>query len=142
MKASLMLERVGDGYDWQIERARGRAMVNAIAPGLGNWLVGGNPRAVWVAEITGADPRYGLARQFLKPKIDHTHANSAGTRGVYACYTLESGRVYEVRAWRSWRTEDRYFCRVSDDGDIIRITRDEVDAWLSKSGADRSASAS
>jgi len=89
-------------------------------------------RKPWVARITGRCERYGLAREFVPCRItDYSRSNGVGSRGVVCRYILSPG-VYEVNAWQSWRGRDRYFARVTDGGEVRRITREEVDAWLSE----------
>ncbi|MFD6465353.1 hypothetical protein [Streptomyces goshikiensis] len=103
----------------------------------------------WVAEITGHDPRHGLARGFLRPQTDYDRADPRGHTGVVDAWTLRPRRVYEVsrptgapaRNWRALRhlhgprarvtEEQRYYARVNADGDIVKISREEVEAWLS-----------
>ncbi|MFI8932534.1 hypothetical protein ACIG3E_33340 [Streptomyces sp. NPDC053474] len=103
----------------------------------------------WVAEITGHDPRYGLSRTFLRPQSDYDQADARGHRGIFDAWTLRPRRVYELsrpigparsdwrRVRRTWgpdarvTNEERAFVRVNADGDIIEITREEVEAWLS-----------
>jgi hypothetical protein len=53
----------------------------------------GGSRSSWVAEIKGSDPRYGLAREFLRGIRDYSRANSVRTRGVFETYELLEGRV-------------------------------------------------
>ncbi|MCX4681564.1 hypothetical protein OG413_40910 [Streptomyces sp. NBC_01433] len=102
----------------------------------------------WVAELTGHDPRHGLARTFLRPQTDYDQADARGHRGVLDAWTLRPRRVYEVSRplnppvpnWRTVRRtlgprarvtgEQRAYVRVTAEGDIIEITREEVDAWL------------
>ncbi len=86
-------------------------------------------RRPWVAEITGPDPRYRLARKFLDGRKDYSEANSIGSRGVYVYYHLEPGRIYEVNDLATWRRTDRYFCRV-EDGRLVRMAEEEVLACL------------
>jgi hypothetical protein len=88
-------------------------------------------RLPWVAEITGTDPRYGLARTFLPRKLDCRHANRKGTRGVECWWTLESGRLYQARyrvTWDEWVTR---WLTVTPDGEIEDVTEQEVAAWAS-----------
>lgn len=90
-------------------------------------LVGGvPPRSSWVAEITGPDEKYGLRRVFLRPKLDYSRANAQGSRGIFAEYILESGHIYDVLSRVTWKRSERYFCTVSDDGDIVNLS--EYDA--------------
>lgn len=96
-------------------------------------MIGGQKRLVpcraWCAQITGTDPTYGLAREFLRPSVDYSKANSQGTRGVFRFYWLEDG-IYEVSSPASWRNTERYFCRV-ENGQIVRISKAEVLECLS-----------
>ncbi|MFF4534261.1 hypothetical protein ACFY1P_33940 [Streptomyces sp. NPDC001407] len=102
----------------------------------------------WVAEITGHDPRHGLARHFLRPQTDYDNADAHGHTGVLDAWTLRPRRVYEVsrpigppaKNWRDIRRtnprarvteEHRAFVRVTADGDIVEITREEAQAWPS-----------
>lgn len=90
---------------------------------------------VWVAEIVGTDPRFGLARRFLPSRKDYAKANSVGSRGVYLHYALRRGRVYEVRSMPSWKGGRRWFLRVTEDGEKVEMTREEVLAWLAARSA-------
>lgn len=92
----------------------------------------------WVAKIIGTDDKYGLKREFIRPQTkDFSRANSTGSRGIYAYYTLDDG-VYEINRRVSWKKADRYFVRVND-GQITEISREEVLACLK---SDSSASTS
>ena len=102
---------------------------NNVIHGMGNATFGKFPKP-WIAKITGKDPKYKYAREFLKSNKDYTHSNSKGSRGIYLNYILESGNIYEVNSQYSWRNWERYFCKVSEDGDIIQITKSEVDEWF------------
>lgn len=69
----------------------------------------------WIARITGTDPKFGLARQFVDGVADYSRANRPKTRGVYFFFTLDDG-VYEVKGGASWGSaNDRKFIRVSGD---------------------------
>lgn len=83
--------------------------------------IGTPPRSSWVAEITGPDEKYGLARSFLRCKMDYSQANSKGSRGIFAEYILSQGKVYEVKSQESWGRSIRYFCTVGPEGDIIEL---------------------
>jgi hypothetical protein len=87
------------------------------------------PYPCWVAEIRGFGIKSRLDRAFIEGKRDYSKANSKGTRGIFCWHVLESGRVYEVKAMLSWSRQERYFCRVSDDGEILRISEKEVEAY-------------
>ena len=82
-------------------------------------------RRPWVAELTPE------GRRFLRPHhTDYRDANSVGSRGVYLLFHLESGRVYEIKHYTSWRSFSRRTVRVTDDGDIVPVPANEVDRWL------------
>lgn len=83
--------------------------------------IGTPPRSSWVAEITGPDEKYGLARDFLRCKMDYSQANSKGSRGIFAEYILSQGKVYEVKSQESRGRSVRYFCTVGPEGDIIKL---------------------
>lgn len=87
------------------------------------------PLSFWAAKITGYYGTENFKREFLYGKRDYTNSNSKGTRGIFVWYILESGCYYEVSAPRSWSHVERYFCKVSDGGEIILVDRKEVDAW-------------
>jgi hypothetical protein len=127
VKAVLDLELIGDDLN-HLERtikARDPLVAAALFPR------GETHPRTWVARITGSDPTYGLARQFVRPTRDYSRANSIGSRGVRAYYVLAAG-VYEVNQRTSWHNARRYFVRVIDD-QITEISRDEVMACLSAS---------
>jgi hypothetical protein len=123
MWASLKIEAVGDNV--RQEMMAYCKMLNAMEPGLGNHTFGKIPFTYWVARLTGFDDYYGYKRQFLKSKKDYTEANSKGSRGVYLYFLLETGEVYEAKG-----PKGRYFCVVTDDGDIDKVTKEYVDKWL------------
>lgn len=81
----------------------------------------------WVAEILP-----GFQRRFVDGFDDYQHANSRGTRGIYAYYVLHPGRIYEVSHPRNWSKTDRYFCEVVNQ-EIVQLDRQEVDERLSRS---------
>ena len=78
----------------------------------------------WVAEITGKCEKYGLSRKFLSPRRDASCGNSVGSRGIYANYMLEHGKVYEISSPVSWKKTDRYFCK--GESPRTRIGREDV----------------
>jgi hypothetical protein len=122
MKIILELELRGDDVR-QLARMY-KYLGNEVAPDLGNSIFN-IPPAAWVAEIIGTDPKYKFNRQFLRFKKDYSRANSVGSRGVYANYILESGKVYEIKDHK-----DRYYCTVTDNGNIVRLSEDEVKECL------------
>lgn len=122
MKATLALEYLGEGYE-----ARQRFMTGiireAIGPGPAR-LFGGLPsRRPWVAEINPG------GRQFLRPNWQRKRANSAHTRGVELWFILESGRLYEACHHVAWRSKERFFCTVSDAGEIVRLAPEDARQW-------------
>ncbi|MGV9267451.1 hypothetical protein ACWDRR_22620 [Kitasatospora sp. NPDC003701] len=103
----------------------------------------------WVAEITGRDAKFGLRRDFLTGELDYEGAlDNRGWRGVLCCWTLLTGHLYEaswpldppVKNWRGLRRmgfpgrvteEERSFLQVNEQGDIVELSREEAEAWLS-----------
>ncbi|MFA7121499.1 MAG: hypothetical protein WC277_08445 [Bacilli bacterium] len=128
MKATLKLELIGgrEPTSFLIPRR----VLNAASPGMGDTLIGKPDPLLWVAEIVGTDAKYGYARRFLRGDYDYSHANAKGTRGIFVWFLLESGRVYDVKSPFSWSRTERYFCRVTSDGDIEKISQEDVEAWL------------
>jgi hypothetical protein len=92
---------------------------------------GGEPVKPWVAEITGPDPKWGLARRFLEPMNDWSQAHAAWSGNVYgrvAHFHLRDGNVYEVQRCRgnsSRRRVVREFVAV-ERGKQSRIEPDEA----------------
>ncbi len=127
MKAIIQLEIFSDNIHDNFKLKSW--ICNNVIHGMGNATFGKFPKP-WIAKITGKDPKYKYAREFLKSNKDYTHSNSKGSRGIYLNYILESGNIYEVNSQYSWRNWERYFCKVSEDGDIIQITKSEVDEWF------------
>lgn len=84
----------------------------------------------WVAHIVGTDPQFGLSRRFLEPSTDYAHANSNASRGVYLWFILAGGNLYEVKERVSWGKSARYFCAVTERGDIQILEDDETKEWL------------
>lgn len=125
MRAYLEIELLGEDGREYLRFCRD--IGEMVRPGLGHDTFGRlPPRSGWVAEITGYDQKYKYARKFLKPKIDYSRANSKGSRGVYAEYILESGRIYDVLQPVSWKNSLRYFCTVDDEGNIVQIEEERV----------------
>ena len=120
MRAILKIECINDNYGMPPELLLYVPMVND-----GKQL----PKRYWVAEITGTDPKWKYKREFLPYKKDYAEANSKGTRGVYAFYILDEGKLYEVKKPVSQVRHERYFCTVVD-GSIKRLEDGEVEKWL------------
>lgn len=129
MKATLNVECIGDDARAQLNFSRA-LLTEVFNAQVAKGIIGEATANYFVAEITGFDPKYKYQRTFLRAKKDYRRANSKGSRGVYAWYILESGRVYDVLERVSWRRSERYFCKVTDQGDIIRISEYEVQQWL------------
>lgn len=128
MKATLSLEYIGESQDARLAMLTG--MCEQAIPGIGKTLVG-DPRSrkPWIAEIVGVGGQYCLKRRFLKPNWQRKRSNGSGSRGVELWFVLESGRLYEVKSPVSWRSTDRYFCSVTEDGEVQRV--EDAEAWLS-----------
>lgn len=85
---------------------------------------GRRPRP-WAARLTGLDDRWGFAREFVKGVYDYTYARKSQSRGVYLYFALAPG-LYELYRPISWKHEERYFARVDEQGELHKITREEV----------------
>ena len=73
---------------------------------------------VWVAEITGSDPTYHLARRFLtESHRDRSPETKTGT----LTFSLEEGTLYEVQPAK----KGRYFVTVQD-GKVVRLSEAEA----------------
>jgi len=129
VKHILILEAIGDNLYQQL-RSHCK-MLDGTSAGLGSLTV-------WVAEIRGPDPRWRWSRRFVRGKRDYRRCNSAGSRGIFISFEMESGRVYEVQARLSWRRSDRYFCRIDAAGDLHELPEEDILKWLP--GAETSAS--
>jgi hypothetical protein len=124
MKAALEIELFGEDYRSMCKIYK--RLLDDAMPELSEIVIGKNSPSGWVAEISGLDPKFRYARIFLKRKIDYSRSNAKGSRGVYAEYILESGRLYEVKYQTSWKNGERYFCTVTDDGDILRLKEEDM----------------
>lgn len=128
MKAILNLEYIGEAQDARL--AFYARLIDQIDQGLGGAVVGpSRPRKPWVAEILGSDSIYRLKRRFVPANWSRKYANGAHSRGVVLWFVLKPNTYYEVKSPTSWRSHDRYFCRVNDDGEILKISREEVVEW-------------
>lgn len=128
MKALLNLELFGEDTRQLLKCCRSIFESCGGDPGRAYFdeSIGMLPRSSWVAEITGPDEKYGLARSFLRGKTDYSKSNSKGSRGIFCEYILEPGKIYEVKSQVSWKNADRYFCIVNGNGDIVEIDEKEV----------------
>lgn len=126
MKAILEIELFNEDLRKQMDLAC--KIVDSVSGErrLGTQMVGRLPPSGWVAEITGPSEKYRFERKFLRAKKDYSRANGKGSRGVYAEYILESGRYYDVQRQITWGRSARYFCTVTEDGDIRTVDESEV----------------
>ncbi|HEU4544318.1 MAG TPA: hypothetical protein VFR23_24520 [Jiangellaceae bacterium] len=91
----------------------------------------------WVAVITGANPRFGFARRFVRPRHDYRDSGKTWRRtvGIKSCYLLEEGWVCEFFEQRNGydkpRDCKRYFARVTQDG-LDKLDEHEVIRCLRK----------
>lgn len=91
----------------------------------------------WVAEITGVDATYGLARTFIEPMHDWSGARRACSGNLYgriARFALREGRLYEISRLRgrsSKRHVAREFGRVAD-GEIHTVSELEALALVDR----------
>lgn len=120
MKAALSLELFGENVRQYQLLYRGIFQLFGFEK-LFDSQIGVRPRSSWVAEVTGPDEKYRLKREFLRPKLDYSRANSKGSRGIFAEYILETGKLYEVKSQVTWNRVEQYFCIVNDQGDIEEI---------------------
>lgn len=92
---------------------------------------GGEPDKSWCAEITGLDPKYGLARSFVGALRDYkeTHVSMRGrVYGIVSHYPLHEGHIYEVKRYRG-KSSKRYVSRefvTVKDGEIVDLTAEEA----------------
>lgn len=94
----------------------------------------------WVARLTGYQRRedrvFGqFHREFLSGQRDFTSANRSGSRGIFLYYALNPG-LYEINDRVSWSSVRRYFVRVSEDGTLCEVSREEVIRCLSNADSD------
>jgi len=86
------------------------------------------PSGPWVAEVYKMGEY--VAFNYLNGKRDYTNSNSKRSRGVMVCYTIESNKLYAVYQKTSWRSSEKYFCAVTENGDIYKLTNAEAMEWL------------
>lgn len=129
MKYTLGLEYIGEAQDAHVALYSG--IIDQVSNGLGKQVIGKvRPRMPWVASLTGVDDKFGFKREFLNGNWQRKRSNSGGSRGTEIWFTLEHGKLYEVKSPVSWRSTHRYFCVVSDDGDMMRLSEAEAKEWL------------
>lgn len=115
MKATLSLEYIG-GNTWDVLRR--------FEPG-SDWPGPFVKKAV--AQKQDGTPFF----EVIYGKRDYSKANSKGSRGVYVWYILESGWLYYVKEPRSWKSVDFYWCAVTENGDVYKMSESEAQEWLS-----------
>ena len=81
----------------------------------------------WIARITGKDPKFGVAREFIQGTRDYSRANKPRTRGVYTVWSLEDG-IYEINAPRAWGKTDRFFVRIAGGQQALISAAELMDA--------------
>lgn len=81
----------------------------------------------WVARLIALDSRWIFRREFVKGVPDYSVARKSGGRGIYFYFALAPG-FYEVYRPVSWneRRDERFFIRVTEQGDVIDISKQEV----------------
>lgn len=115
MKATLSLEYIG-GNTWDVLRR--------FEPG-SDWP------GPFVKKVIGAQNKNPLLQE-IQGKRDYSKANSKGSRGVYIWYILESGFMYYVKEPKSWKSVDFYWCSITENGDIYKLSEAEAQEWLSE----------
>lgn len=129
MKATIKLEYIGEAQDARLSMYN--KMIDQVSDGLGKKVTGNTrPRQPWIAEIAGIDSKFGFKREFLKGNWQRKRSNGTGSRGTELWFTVESSKLYEVKSPVSWRSIDRYFCIITEIGDIKKITEIEAKKWL------------
>lgn len=69
-----------------------------------------------------------LDRSFVRGRLDYTHSNSAGSRGVMIHYLLPEG-LYRVSHHVSWASRESYYT-VSARGVLSRVDIKEPEQWF------------
>lgn len=128
MKASIKLEAIG--YNHNQESKLFEKRLDECCDGLGKYMTERTGNYPWIAEITGTHEKFKFERKFIKYRTDYSEANGAFSRGVYQCYIVESGRLYELKNLVSWNSYERYFFIVSENGDIEKKTESEAMEWI------------
>lgn len=128
---TITLEYIGEAQDARIALYHGITR-EALGKGVADAVMGKKRmRMPWVALITGRDEKYGFKRDFLEAKWLRRDANGAQSRGVMLEFCLDTGRLYQVHSFVSWRKTDRYFC-IAESDSIMRLSENEVMEWLRK----------
>jgi hypothetical protein len=129
MKATIKLEYIGEAQESFLSSCK--ETFNNISDKFGDQFMGNHIiRRPWIAEIFGTDKNFKFKRNFLKGNWQRKRSNSTGSRGVEIWFTLVSGKLYEAKSFKSWRSIDRYFCIITNDGNVNRLTEIEAMEWL------------
>lgn len=89
-------------------------------------------RRPWCAEILPGTQGKLWDRKFLECRHDIRQSNGKGTQGIRRCYVLETGPLYEAQRQTGWQRAYRVFLRVTENGNIQELDRQEVLQWLRK----------
>jgi hypothetical protein len=119
----LKIECIGDNISSQCKFYT--KQINSMISGLGSLVFGETPERYSVYEVYYDRKNYSIKKVKLYPKKDYSKANSVGSRGVYAFYFLENGKMYEVKEPTSWRNTEHYFCKI-ENNELLRMTPEEA----------------
>lgn len=86
----------------------------------------------WVAEVVGHTSTEAFRLRFLERTIRFEDSNSKMSRGVMFHFYPDTGKCYAAFRRTSWKSSDRFFFRVSQDGGIIEISESEAHSWAEK----------
>lgn len=78
----------------------------------------------WVARITGTDPKWGFKREFMRGVNEYAESNNVGSRKM-RYYHVPPG-IYEVCRHVTWTRYEQFFCRVDENGEVEKISREKV----------------
>jgi hypothetical protein len=123
----IKIERIGDDVDQTLKFWT--MVTNDLIPGLGDITFGKKTSRAWCAEIVGIHPKYKFKRKFLIANRDYSHSNKGGSRGIYDYFNLENKHIYEISSPISWKSTDRFFCKI-ENNQLIRITKEEAEECL------------
>ena len=75
------------------------------------------PKKPWVARLTGRDPKYVLAREFVNgaSQYDPSSPEGPNRKWLSKTYDLPDG-LYEISSYGRRDMHDRYFLEVYDEG--------------------------
>lgn len=126
MKTSLKLESIGDGANEQYRFYH--KLFKGACSGLGNLAAGIQKDPFWVKQIISEHESIRITG-----RKDYSESTGSGLRGVFVHYILDSAHIYKIKEMVSWKRTVIYFVKVTDDGDIVQISEDEVKVcWQNK----------